>query len=192
MSEKQNFELLARYNQWMNARIMEAGASLDAKVLAEDCGAYFKSMLGTMNHILVADILWLKRFAEHAANFRSLDYVRKLDNPAMLSDILFSHWQELTNARDKMDKTIIEFTEEIDTDELDSALVYHNMKGERSRRKLSWLLLHLFNHQAHHRGQLTTLLLQHGIDVGVTDLPAILPDLDDDNQIDRLANNALP
>ena len=54
--------------------------------------------------------------------------------------------------------------------DLDQVLQYRNMRGDVQRRRLSHLLLHLFNHQAHHRGQATTLFSQCGLDVGVTDL----------------------
>jgi uncharacterized damage-inducible protein DinB len=176
MSQKQNFQLLAIYNQWINEKVFAASAKLDSSILVQDSGAFFKSILGTLNHILVADILWLKRFADHPAKFQSLDYVRSVADPKELTDILFESLEPLTQARNKMDTMIIAFLEEVSEEDLESVLSYKNVKGDPFQRKLSWLLMHLFNHQTHHRGQVTTLLFQRGIDVGVTDLPAILPE----------------
>ena len=181
MSQKQNFQLQAKYNQWINGKIFSASAKLDSAVLCEDDGAFFKSILGTLNHILVADTLWLKRFADHPAKFESLDYVRGVAKPEELTDILFDSLEQLTQARNKMDAMIIAFLDEATEENLESVLSYTNVKGDPFKRKLSWLVVHLFNHQTHHRGQVTTLLFQHGIDVGVTDLPVILPVLDQEN-----------
>jgi len=58
MSLKKHFELLASYNQWMNSKIYEAATCLSASDLTDDRGAFFGSILGTLNHILVADIIW--------------------------------------------------------------------------------------------------------------------------------------
>jgi uncharacterized damage-inducible protein DinB len=57
-------------------------------------------------------------------------------------------------------------------DFLTCAMRYSNTKGVR-REHPAWIALtHFFNHQAHHRGQVTTLLMQAGVDPGVTDLIA--------------------
>ena len=170
--------MLAKYNRWMNEKVFAASAGLDPVALQEDSGAFFKSVHGTLNHILVADILWLKRFAEHPADFKSLEYVRGLETPTELAQILHDSLEELQQVRSTMDDMIIAFMDEITDQNLESELTYKNVKGDPFKRKLSWLLLHLFNHQTHHRGQLTTLLFQRGIDVGVTDMPAVLPVLD--------------
>jgi uncharacterized damage-inducible protein DinB len=182
MSQKQNFQLLAKYNQWINEKVFAASEKLDSAVLCEDNGAFFKSIIGTLNHILVADIFWLKRFADHPHKFESLDYVRGITKPDELTDFLFDSLEQLRQARSKMDTMIIAFLDEVTEEDLESVLSYTNVKGDQFKRKLSWLVMHLFNHQTHHRGQVTTLLFQHGIDVGVTDLPVILPTLGQDGE----------
>jgi len=68
----QTAALLAQYNRWMNERMYEAAATLDDATLATDQGAFFGSILGTLNHIAVADTIWLHRFARHAGGFASL------------------------------------------------------------------------------------------------------------------------
>jgi uncharacterized damage-inducible protein DinB len=65
-------ELMANYNRWINDKIYTAATGMDTELLNRDLGAFFHSILGTLNHIMVADIIWLKRFAEHPANFKSI------------------------------------------------------------------------------------------------------------------------
>ncbi len=84
MSQKEHFELLATYNQWMNAKIYEAAERLPAADLVKDRGAFFGSILGTLNHILVADMIWLKRFATHPACQHTLQAVADLPDPTSL------------------------------------------------------------------------------------------------------------
>jgi len=81
MSLEATFELAADYNQWMNQRIYQAALKLSAEQLSEDRSVFFGSILGTLNHILVGDTLWLQRFADHPSHLTSLEYVRGLENP---------------------------------------------------------------------------------------------------------------
>ena len=164
---------MAEYNQWMNRKLYGFASELDEVQLKADKGAFFKSVFGTLNHIMVADILWLLRFARHPSGFKSLDYIRSLDKPDNLDTVLHDSLEELQEERNKLDSVMIEFTNEISDDELESVLDYQNFKGEPFQDKMGQLLLHLFNHQTHHRGQLTTLFSQMGIDVGATDLPVM-------------------
>jgi len=138
--------------------------------LARDTGAFFKSILGTLNHILVGDTFWLKRFALHPATFSSLKPVLDLDFPESLDVMLYSDLDALSEARDTMDTVIMDFVAEVSEDDLESFLKYKSTSGEPHSKKLGFLVQHFFNHQTHHRGQVTTLLSQAGVDVGVTDL----------------------
>ena len=90
--------------------------------------------------------------------------------------MLFDDFRKLDAHRKWLDTVIKEWVAELSNDDLEHRLRYSNMKGVVSVRKLSSMLLHLFNHQTHHRGQATTLLSQAGVDVGVTDLLVLVPD----------------
>lgn len=180
MALKQNFELMARYNQWMNENIYRAASGLDPAQLVEDRGAFFGSILGTLNHILVGDTIWLKRFASHPAQYRSLEYVRSLPMPDALSDILYEEFEPLRTNRQTMDDVIVEFSREVDASDLDSALSYRSMAGTPNQRSFGQLIHHFYNHQTHHRGQVSTLFSQIGVDVGVTDLLELIPDVQSD------------
>ncbi|QLC72203.1 DinB family protein [Pseudomonas sp. LPB0260] len=176
MSLQQHFDLLARYNQWMNGQLYAAAEKLSPEALAQDRGAFFRSILGTLNHLVVADTVWLQRFACHPESARSLQPACELPRPASLEQLLFNDFDQLCAHRQWLDALICQWVSSLQERDLDHVLSYQNMKGQPAQRRLSSLLLHFFNHQTHHRGQATTLLFQAGLDVGVTDLLALIPD----------------
>lgn len=176
MDPLKHIRLMARYNEWMNAKVYESAAKLSREELEKERGAFFGSVLGTLNHIMVGDIIWLKRLGTHPAAHPSLDGVRLRPQPAALDQILYREFAELAAERKTLDATILSWTAELSTADLDHALDYRNMKGVPGRKLYGTLVLNLFNHQTHHRGQATTLLFQAGQDVGVTDLLALIPE----------------
>ncbi|MAK51629.1 DinB family protein [Marinobacter sp. UBA2498] len=107
MSLKDHFELLSIYNQWMNSKIYESASSLSATDLTQDRGAFFGSILGTLNHIVVGDTIWLKRFANHPSCVGSLQEVANLPNPTSLSQIVFDDIGSLFEHRTWLDRQII-------------------------------------------------------------------------------------
>lgn len=175
MSLKSNFELMADYNQWMNKSVYLAASKLGADDLSNDRGAFFGSIIGTLNHILVGDTIWLQRFADHPSRLKTLDYVRVLNKPKALDAILYTEFEDLESARIKMDEVIRDFAYELTDESLASNLSYSNTKGERFSKNFGHLIQHFFNHQTHHRGQASTLLSQAGVEVGVTDLLVKIP-----------------
>lgn len=176
MSECRTLQLLATYNQWMNARVCEACARLSAQELAAERGAFFGSVLGTLNHIAVADTVWLRRFSQHPARYAALEAVDELPRPVALDQKLHADLAGLSAYRERLDRLILDWIATVREPELDQVLEYHSMKGVAARKRFGDVLLHFFNHQTHHRGQVTTLLTQAGQDVGVTDLLVLLPD----------------
>ena len=169
------FQLMASYNAWMNAKIYKCASELSAEEMCADKGAFFGSVLGTLNHIVVADRIWLKRFAQSSSAHESLKPVRLLPFPGSLNEILFSDITELSAHRTMLDGVIERWVGSLTDSELSQVLCFTTMKGDRICKRFSGVLLHFFNHQTHHRGQATTLLSQFGKDVGVTDLLVRLP-----------------
>ncbi len=167
--------LMAKYNEWMNAKLYETASKLPPDEFARDRGAFFGSVLGTLNHIMVADILWLKRFAGHPAGYRTLEPLRGVHAPAALNEILHGDFASLSQHRRALDATIGAWAGEIAEADLEHVLDYTNTRGVRSQKRFASLVFHFFNHQSHHRGQASTLLFQAGLDVGVTDLLAVIP-----------------
>ena len=168
--------LMASYNQWMNAKVYEAAERLPPDELATNRKAFFGSLLGTLNHIVVADTIWLKRFATHPAKYEVLEPLRAMPAPTSLDQMLFSELAPMHKHREWLDKIIKEWAASLKDADLEHTLQYTNMKGITTHRNFAGLVLHFFNHQTHHRGQATTLLSQAGQDVGVTDLLMLIPD----------------
>lgn len=175
MSRTSHICLMATYNEWMNAKVYEAASRLSDEELSVDRKAFFGSILGTLNHVAAGDTIWLKRFAKHPANYSVLESLQQLPDPKSLNQVLFSTIRELSAHREWLDRIIIEWARSITEPDLDHALNYTSMKGVAADRSFYSLIMHFFNHQTHHRGQVTTLLSQVGVDVGDTDLVVIIP-----------------
>lgn len=167
--------LMATYNEWMNARIYEAARSLSDEELSADKKAFFGSILGTLNHLMAGDTIWLKRFARHPANHLALKPMQQLADPKNLDQLLFSNIRELSERREWLDRIIVEWARSLTEPDLDHALHYASMKGLPADKNFYSLIMHFFNHQTHHRGQVTTLLSQAGVDAGDTDLVGLVP-----------------
>lgn len=176
MLQRDQIGLMARYNAWMNGKVFDAAARLPAEAVAADRGAFFGSILGTLNHLAVGDIVWLKRFASHPSGHRSLDPVRRMATPSSLDQQLASELAALRELRERLDAMIVDWSGALTDADLEHELAYTSTKGVASRRRFASVVLHFFNHQTHHRGQVTTLLHQAGQDVGVTDLLVLIPD----------------
>ena len=109
MSLKQHFELMAEYNRWMNERVYGAVGNLSKSALLEDRRAFFGSILGTLNHIVVGDTIWLKRFAAQPASAEPLREITELAAPKNLNQIIFEDLDELYSHRKWLDEKIIKW-----------------------------------------------------------------------------------
>ena len=176
MSILDQFKLFADYNRLMNQRILESAGKLTEEQLKSDRGAFFKSVLGTLNHIMVGDIIWLKRFQTHPAHEKALEYLNRLDQPESLDTLLFDDLGDLKAEREKIDETIVSWIKNLSESDIDGYLSYKNMAGKSQRKPMEGLISHLFLHQIHHRGQATTLISQSGVDFGETDILEIIDD----------------
>lgn len=184
--------LMAAYNQWMNTRLYETARQLPPAAVEAPRGAFFGSILGTLNHLVVADTLWLHRFAQHPAlqakrvdpatpdPLVALHMVCEWPTPMALGEPVGTDLTSLWPSRQVLDAAILALIQALSDADLDHPLSYFNMKKVPQRKPTYSLLLHFFNHQTHHRGQATTLLSQAGVDVGVTDLLALIPAVDGD------------
>lgn len=171
-----HIRLLAKYNRWMNGKCYDAAARLPHDALAADRGAYFQSILGTLNHLCAVDIVWLRRFAKHPAAYAALDGLREFPEVTSLRQGIAEALPPLRIRRGELDTIISSWTDAMQVQDLDHSLAFQTMAGELARKNFGSLVLNLFNHQTHHRGQVTTLLTQAGVDVGVTDLYALILD----------------
>jgi uncharacterized damage-inducible protein DinB len=139
------YRTLAGYNRWANERLYDAAAGLEEAQYRMDRGAFFGSVHGTLNHLLVADRIWMRRFT-------GVGEVFPLD--AIVCDRL----DDLRAARTAEDARIVTFIERLDDEGLTRAIAYSNSAGRQFRQPLDSALDHFFNHQTHHRGQAHALL----------------------------------
>lgn len=165
-----NFILYATYSSDMNLRIYQAARKMTEAQVRLPRGAFFGSVLGTLNHLIVADTIWLYRIAHHPAEFPSLSPVKSWFMPKALDQTVVEDLESWWNRRCSIDRTIKEFVSEIKAEDLETYLHYTSIEGTSYCRPLKTVLLHFFNHHTHHRGQITTLMTQSGVDVGATDL----------------------
>jgi len=148
---KQHFAMMAAYNAWANRRVYEAAALLDDEAYRRDTGAFFKSLHGTLNHLLAADRIWMKRFTGEG------------DAPAALDSILHDTLPALTLAREAEDRRIVDWVDSLSREALAGRFTYMTVTDLRTvSQRLSPALAHLFNHQTHHRGQAHTILTSLG------------------------------
>jgi uncharacterized damage-inducible protein DinB len=176
-SRRDHVQQMATYNRWMNDKVYAAAASLPHAEVSADRKAFFGSIQATLGHIAVADMIWLQRFATHPANYVSLAALRGLPIERDLAARPFDTLASLATHRQFLDGVITAWASEVEEDDLDHVLVYTNTQGVASRKPFFFLAMHLFNHQTHHRGQVTTLLTQAGVDVGSTDLSSLIDDV---------------
>jgi len=170
----EQFRQLARYNTWMNVKLYAEAAALDDDARKRDLGAFFKSLHGTLSHVLWADRIWLWRFTKDAEIGLSMD---RDGNPipiGMHDQILYADFAELRRERARTDAHIEVWTDGLDDARLAAPLTYRNMSGSERTHPLWMAVTHFFNHETHHRGQATTLLMQLGRNPGVTDFMVFL------------------
>jgi uncharacterized damage-inducible protein DinB len=144
---KPRYQMFAAYNTWANARIYRAAATLADADYRADRGAFFKSVHGTLNHLLVGDRIWMRRFTGAG------------EAPNRLDAILFEDRDELWTARQAEDARIARYIEDLSEADFAGRLVYRTVTNPRTIEQELWPALdHFFNHQTHHRGQAHGLL----------------------------------
>lgn len=148
---KAHFQLMARYNQWVNRRLYEQARGLTDEQYRRPVGAFFGSLHGTLNHILVGDRIWMRRFTGTG------------DAPAKLNAILHDDLASLERAREEEDARILRYVDGLSDPDCAAELEYKTTAGVPYRNVLGQLLAHFFNHQTHHRGQAHMILTVLGI-----------------------------
>lgn len=141
------FATLARYNRWANGRLYEASGDLSRDDYQRDCGAFFGSVHRTLNHLVVADSIWMRRFTGEGPNFDD-----------RLDAVPYDDFGRLGEARRQLDERIIGHVDGLDDGVADAKITYRNTSGREFTDPLRLLLGHFFNHQTHHRGQIHAML----------------------------------
>jgi uncharacterized damage-inducible protein DinB len=148
---KQHFDQLAQYNRWANRRLYDDAASLPNQDRKRPIGLFFGSVHGTLNHLLVADHIWMRRITGEGPQ------------PERLNQILHDDFADLRAAREREDDRIAGIVTALDEAAYDRVLEYRNSSGKTFQQSLGSALTHIFNHQTHHRGQVHAGLTILGI-----------------------------
>ncbi len=143
---KEHFTRAADYNAWANARLYEAAFALNDADYRRDAGAFFRSLHGTLNHILVADRIWMKRLTGTG------------DSPNRLDAILYDDLATLADARAAEDERIQAYIAGLAPERFAGDVTYATTSGAGHTQELCSVLAHFFNHHAHHRGQAHAIL----------------------------------
>jgi len=136
-----SFNQHAAYNRWANARLYAAALALPDEAYRRHIGVFFRSLHGTLNHLLLTDRLWLRRLTNEGTH------------PDRLDAIIHDDRRELADARAKEDERILTIVSRYGDTDLDRLHAYCTTSGQQQQQRIADILLHLFNHQTHHRGQ---------------------------------------
>lgn len=160
---QRHFQMLADYNRWANTRIYDACAVLSNDDYRADRGAFFGSAHRTLNHLLVADRIWLRRITGIGRA------------PMELNVTLFESLPELGAAREAEDERFIQLTGSLEPDAFSRIVSYTPVTVPTPvTEPLGPMLAHVFNHQTHHRGQVHAILTSLGQKSVVLDMIAFL------------------
>lgn len=176
------FVRFAQYNSWFNGQLYDCVERLDDAERKRDRGAFFRSIHDTLDHILLCDRSWLSRIERSALPFASLTNADLIPDLRDLAQGVTQDFEALRSKRRATDTVLEAFVHELTPEILEEDLDYKNSKGTDFANPLWHVVAHIFNHQTHHRGQVTALLSQTGIDPGMTDFLITsmmpLPELD--------------
>jgi uncharacterized damage-inducible protein DinB len=141
------YAMFAGYNAWCNGRLYAAAAAVSDADYRANRGAFFNSLHGTLNHLLVGDRIWMQRFTG------------KGEVPATLDAILHDDFAALRTARRAEDEGIGRYIESLSDADLEGTIRYRTFVNPATiEQQLAPALDHFFNHQTHHRGQAHALL----------------------------------
>ena len=154
-----NFQLLANFNTWANTKIFSACKELDDTEYKKDRKAFFSSIHGTLNHLLVVDRAFVAHIEEKNHGLKSLD------------QILYEKLFQLEEARIKEDKRLVDLVNNLSEESIHKEITYNGFETGKTTYTINTILITLFNHQTHHRGQIHNMLSQAGIKPPQIDIP---------------------
>ena len=156
----------ADYNHWQNKNIISAADQLTDDQRKQNVGAFFGSIQGTLSHLLWGDPIWLDRLTN--TPYRA--------TPINESGSLWTNWDEYKIARHAADQRFIRWAESVTDNWLGGNLTYTTAHGIEVTRPIDVIVIHIFNHQTHHRGQAHSLITHFGGNTQDTDF-LVMPSL---------------
>jgi uncharacterized damage-inducible protein DinB len=154
----EHLKMMARYNKWANTRISLAISGISETDYMKPRAAFFGSIHGAVNHLLLVDRLWRGRMQGTPYPPESLDQIVCADRDGLIRE------------RAVEDDILIEFVDGFDAAGIEEDFQYATMNGIAGTDKRRSVLAHMFNHATHHRGQVHALLTQVPCDPPPLDL----------------------
>jgi uncharacterized damage-inducible protein DinB len=149
-------KLLARYNRHANTEMGRVCAELSEAEWNKTFDAYYPSIRSLCSHVFQGDLTWLKRFAT-ARPFRCAEHPI-LQRPMVWGELLFPTYADYARDRQVADELLSQFADELLPEDFSRRLRYKNWQGIDQDREFGGLVLHVFNHQTHHRAMVSVYL----------------------------------
>ena len=167
MTRAANFLLLANFNKWTNNKIITFCKKLTENEYKKDRKAFFSSIHGTLNHLLVVDRAFTSRIEGRKYDLKNLN------------QILYENLFQLEDARIKKDKNLIDLVNNLSEESINKEITYQNFEAKKTTCTINMMLITMFNHQTHHRGQVHNMLSQAGMKPPQIDIPDFITYLSD-------------
>jgi uncharacterized damage-inducible protein DinB len=161
--DRRHFALLARYNSTANRALVGFLSSLPDGEWSRPHGSYFTSLQGILDHVITCDINWLRRFREIFADDEALNRPRLTPPGHVWTEVSFPDFGEYRRNRSLVDVIFEEWISTADTSRFGEVLTYADSHGHPKSYYFRDALDHVFNHQTHHRGQVSQILDELGI-----------------------------
>ena len=161
---KELFQLLSKYNAQANAEMIGILEHLTAKQIATDVHSFYGSILGLLNHILVSDVLWLKRFRKQFPELEPINPKLPSFHMEGWKDIIWPSLALLKPIRTAVDEALKQACDLLTEKQYASVMSYKNWDGKELQNTVRLILLHMFNHQTHNRGQIALILDQMAVE----------------------------
>jgi len=159
MTQIANFQLLANFNKWTNEKIITSCKKLTETEYKKDRRAFFSSIHGTLNHLLVVDRAYISCIEGKDHRLKSLD------------QILYGKLFQLKEARIKEDKRLVDLVNNLSEENIYKEITYNGFETGKNTHTINTILITMFNHQTHHRGQIHNMLSQAGVKPPPIDIP---------------------
>ena len=145
---------LAKFNAWANTRLHKICGALSPDQISANRDAFFGSILGTLNHILLVDILYRERLEGTRSTFKSLD------------ETLHDNLPDLSAHQRDEDQRWLALSAEINADKLDEPIAFRTLMDDPDHWEVPKHIYftNLCQHQTHHRGQTHNMVSQADID----------------------------
>ena len=156
---KDVLQILAEYNSKVNHKMFSILSGMEKELLDRETGVYFKNIYGILNHLALSDTWWLQRIRKNMTEYQSLN------NSLLDTEITSLHQHIAEDVYGLIEKIKVldgiyenMITNDVKEADISADIKYVNYRKENKTKKFNILLLHIFNHHTHHRGEISACL----------------------------------